>query len=1413
MYIMMYNNHKKIGKCKFIGLGARSLKRIGILLAFSVFSIQLSAQPQLSQTTGTAQEWHEFEETEDFSVTDPESFFTSNATFFKLGESRFKLLREDTDKYGFTHYKFVQEDLSGVKIEGTRYVLHRKSDGTLKGNGHYVKDFGSHVGYSLSLESALSTAKSNHPLEKYFKAQAPEMVYYSPEYSKQDMDYELCWKVEIHGIQDGEVYRSYVYISMNNEELGTESRIHHTDTPGTAVTAYDGEQAINTYEDVPGTYILMVEDIGGASVHTYNLNGGDDYGAATNWSHNDTFWEVELDTGTQAHYGVSTSARYFNETYGWSGIDNQRGDVLVYTNGTTRNNAFWNGEALTFGNGDGVNGIYSPLDVCAHELAHAVTMHSSGLIYRLESGALNESFSDIFGSAVEYYERGGVVNWRCSSDNRADGLGIRNMQNPNEFNDPDTYLGDFWYYGAGDNGGVHTNSGVQNFWFYLLSEGGSDTNDNLDEYNVTGIGVGAAARIAYRNLTSYLGPNSNYFDAREGSLQAAEDIYGRASQEYASVAAAWHAVGVGSEVVASNDLGISNVEVVGQDCNQLNVTIKNFSITDAIDAGEMTTISIYVNDQLSIETNFVFLADLEPGGEVVMEQIVPLVNQYNHLLAEIFYETDPVVDNNSFELHAFSGSISIGQGQFFSTPAAALQALKQQNAAICGNIVFNILPGIYNEQLYISDIATDENHQLTIQSAEGEGTVFINYNTFRNIYGPVVLHDMEYVSIQGLNILNRGVSGNSIHLRGSVANVSIEKNHLDSFVGIQTLFFSPASNIEIRDNTFEYSDEGQGEIPGSWFLSSEQSDVIDGLTITGNRSYGTGGSSFTGLLVNNVVFSDNIFFHSGLRIVNGENMIITNNVIMRRLTVVNVQNALISNNTFLERSAFSNSDNIELVNNVFAELQYVDNTSFVRRDHNIYQLNGDLIRLDNQFYNLEELQQATGFDMNSFIYQPEYNEDLSLSENPANYIMQNGLPLQEVPLDIFGNVRNEYSPTIGAEELLTYCTNDGDTRYEFIRRVEIGEIDNTSGDNGGYADFTHLTTEFGIGRDAEIILHPGFNGASYREYWAVFIDLNSNRTFEPDERLFTGRSEANGTLSGTIHIPELLTPRSIRLRVVMDYDPITESCGEVNRSWGETEDYTVQLVEDFSYCTSYGNQVYNPWISRVQVGTIDRSSYDDGYSDYTSTSTDIQIDGSSTIPITITTAHDYAKQVEIYGWIDWNRDGDFDDFAETAFGIGTHTSGNMVLSSITVNQNAIAGPTRMRIAVGSAAMNYDDYCTQGNPLYEVEDYTINLMSGSANARSISTIEEKSDNEGEELETELVNPLEIYPNPVSQEVMVLTGDQKLKGKTAVVLSLDGKELMRHNLDGERNSLNVSRLAPGIYLIKIDSYATLLRFIKQ
>ena len=218
-------------------------------------------------------------------------------------------------------------------------------------------------------------------------------------------------------------------------------------------------------------------------------------------------------------------------------------------------NAFWNpvrqcmvyGVGLppgaTFG-GRGWNYVSGALDVVAHELTHAVTEYTSGLIYLNESGALNESFSDMMGTSTEFYfqsERGKTGNYLIGED-VVSPVGLRSMQNPVAYGDPDHYLNR--YTGTQDNGGVHTNSGIPNAAFYLAIEGGTN---RVSGVAVTGVGAANREQIEkvfYRAFTVYLSPNSNFAIARLATILAARDLYGSNSAAERAVTQAWTAVGV-----------------------------------------------------------------------------------------------------------------------------------------------------------------------------------------------------------------------------------------------------------------------------------------------------------------------------------------------------------------------------------------------------------------------------------------------------------------------------------------------------------------------------------------------------------------------------------------------------------------------------------------------------------------------------------------------------------------------------------------------------------------------------------------------------------------------------------------------------------------------------------------------------
>jgi hypothetical protein len=248
------------------------------------------------------------------------------------------------------------------------------------------------------------------------------------------------------------------------------------------------------------------------------------------------------------HWGVEKTYDFYKTKFNRNSLDDNGIALISYVNDGEYDNAHWDGASMNFGILSANNKGVTAIDVTGHELTHGVTQYTSGLVYSNESGAMNESMSDIMGKSVQFFAKPADINWRLSNDM---GWIIRNMANPKSVYQPDTYHGDYWEYGTDDNGGVHTNSGVGNYMFYLLVTGGSGTNDYGDSYNVTGIGLDKADQIIYRTETVYLTPTSQYKDWRDACIQAATDLYGAGSAPVIQVQNAWHAVGVGDHYCLS----------------------------------------------------------------------------------------------------------------------------------------------------------------------------------------------------------------------------------------------------------------------------------------------------------------------------------------------------------------------------------------------------------------------------------------------------------------------------------------------------------------------------------------------------------------------------------------------------------------------------------------------------------------------------------------------------------------------------------------------------------------------------------------------------------------------------------------------------------------------------------------------
>ena len=472
-------------------------------------------------------------------------------------EDDMRLLSSKEDHLGFKHDKYTQY-YNNIQVEFATYIIHSKNGKVTSMRGDYFNVKGVKTNPNISNIAAFNAAIGHVNAKAYIwdnEAEAEVLEYQKPTgelvifpvMSKINDVPRLAFKFDIYAQEP--VYRADVYIdALTGEFIFENKKIHHVDVSASGQSLYNGNVSF-TADNLSGSYRLR-QSVDGGGIQTFDMNNGTNYGSASDITSNSTSFNSP--TGVQAHFGAEQTHKYFSQEHARNSYNGNGAVIRSYVSYNNNYvNAFWDGSRMTYGDGDGVN--YGPLvsvDIVGHEITHGVTEYAANLVYSYQSGALNESFSDIFGESIEKFATG-TNDWLMGDDIGAGGSGgaLRSMSNPNIYGDPDTYLGTNWYSGSGDNGGVHYNSGVQNFWFYLLTVGGSGTNDIGDAYSVSSIGMNKAAAIAYRNLTVYLTTNSQYSDARNGAIQSAIDLYGSGSIEEIATTNAWYAVGVGEAYV------------------------------------------------------------------------------------------------------------------------------------------------------------------------------------------------------------------------------------------------------------------------------------------------------------------------------------------------------------------------------------------------------------------------------------------------------------------------------------------------------------------------------------------------------------------------------------------------------------------------------------------------------------------------------------------------------------------------------------------------------------------------------------------------------------------------------------------------------------------------------------------------
>ncbi|QIR35605.1 peptidase M4 family protein [Tolypothrix sp. PCC 7910] len=250
----------------------------------------------------------------------------------------------------------------------------------------------------------------------------------------------------------------------------------------------------------------------------------------------------------EAYDSAGATYDLFHEIFDRNSIDDKglRLDSTVHY-GVKYDNAFWNGDQMVYGDGDGelFQRFTKSIDVIAHELTHGVTQYEAGLQYYGEPGALNESFSDVFGALVKQKSKNQTVeqaDWIIGEGLLAPtvkGVGIRSLKAPGTAyddpvmgKDPQPALMKDKYTGTEDNAGVHINSGIPNYAFYLAA------------MEIGGYAWEKTGKIWYITLRDRLRANANFKVAATATIKVASELYGNDSKEQKAIQNAWQKVGV-----------------------------------------------------------------------------------------------------------------------------------------------------------------------------------------------------------------------------------------------------------------------------------------------------------------------------------------------------------------------------------------------------------------------------------------------------------------------------------------------------------------------------------------------------------------------------------------------------------------------------------------------------------------------------------------------------------------------------------------------------------------------------------------------------------------------------------------------------------------------------------------------------
>ncbi len=517
---------------------------------------------------------------------------------FTNPSENFEITASETDDLNQTHIR-MRQVYKNIPVYGGEIVLHTVKDSLRLLNGRFFPQSNASVTPQLSKEKAEQLAikdvaaeaivnQPKHALTKRFVESSHELVIYHPQENIQNP--RLTWHVTIHpnfverweyfvDAQTGDILDKYNHtcgvdgpVTSTSRDLNNVERSFGTYQIGNTLYMMDASKPM--YNGASSQ--LPDNPVGGI----WTIDANDTYGDNMEVSHivssNRNSWNA---TAVSAHRNAGLAYDYFLNTFRRNSLNGRGGTIISVINiadeedGQGMDNAFWNGQFMGYGKGrTAFKSLAGGLDVAGHEMTHGVIQNSANLDYQGQSGAINESMADVFGVLIDRDD------WTVGEDvvkpQAFPSGALRSMSNPNQGGSgtrgyqPKTMAQ--YVNTSQDNGGVHINSGIPNYAFYLVA---------------SKIGREKSELIYYRALTQYLTRKSQFIDLRLALVQSATDLYQAGSNEVKTVNEAFDAVGIAGGTSTPStptelpvNSGADGILVIGSDDDILYQT--NPSVTD-----------------------------------------------------------------------------------------------------------------------------------------------------------------------------------------------------------------------------------------------------------------------------------------------------------------------------------------------------------------------------------------------------------------------------------------------------------------------------------------------------------------------------------------------------------------------------------------------------------------------------------------------------------------------------------------------------------------------------------------------------------------------------------------------------------------------------------------------------------------